>query len=143
MTTINETNDIYVLGVDVPDTEGHVVLTPHADLLKFLVSRNDEHVTMQQIIFGAQVASQLDVEVAISQFDLRSHIDVFDSKTPYYFASRADAEKKCDELTALQDTYYEGILDDLKSNVEKSKISVLSLNDLKAELPEAPAPESN
>lgn len=137
-----ETSQLYVIALTQQDSDETLILTPHADLLKFVTIPVDglmgDQFATQQLIFGAKIGTKTDLDAAIEVYnnlqkalaDDPTLVNALTGQVPYFFDNLEVAQATAAELIALQSGYHNGLLTDLQDSVNPSALTVVNIYDM-------------
>lgn len=126
-----------------------VVLHKHPNLLKYIMSFEDDKVTTQQFIFGGSMktTADLDSSLMLDQLTidkpelLEKPISEFTS--PLMFTTKLEAEEARDTLLENQEIYRKGLLVEYVDGNYPTNLDVVNIYDLYEILPEPPKDTSS
>lgn len=124
-------------------TEGMpiIVLHRHPDLLKYIMSFDDENVTTQQFLFGGSMKSTADLDSSLmldkATMDKPELLNksAHEFTSPLMFDEKIKAEEARDALLENQHIYRKGLLVDYLKGNEPIDLEVVNIYDLYNVLP--------
>lgn len=124
-------------------TEGMpiIVLHRHPDLLKYIMSFDDDKVTTQQFLFGGSMKSTADLDSSLmldkATMDKPELLEkpAHEFTSPLMFENKLDAEETRDKLLENQSVYRKGLLVDYLEGNEPISLEVVNIYDLYDVLP--------
>ena len=137
-----ETPQLYVIALTQQDSNETLILTPHADLLKFVTMPVDgllgDQFATQQFIIGAKIGTKTDLDAAIEVYNSVQKVladdptlaDALTGQVPYFFDNLEVAQTTADELIALQSSYHNGLLAGLQDSVNPAALTVVNIYDM-------------